>query len=150
MLHQVIVRNYDEESRNQRAIYGQCMFRVISGRSVPGWKKYGTGIIVSSLHDCNLNLKDIVFPMILNKIKKFENLNDISVNVYCIEKQKELSILSIRLTDTKREKHVNLLYVQDDNEGHFAWIKNLSRLVSSQLSKKKNEKFFCDRYVYIY
>jgi len=96
-----------------------------------------------------LNLKDIVFPMTLNKIKKFENLNDISINIYCIEKQKELSILPIQLTDIKREKHVNLLYVQDNNEGHFAWIKNLSRLVSSQLSKKKNKKFFCDRYVYM-
>ncbi|XP_011707107.1 PREDICTED: uncharacterized protein LOC105462284, partial [Wasmannia auropunctata] len=25
------------------------------------------------------------------------------------------------------------------------WIKNLSRLVSSQLSKKKNKKYICDR-----
>jgi len=56
----------------------------------------------------------------------------------------------MQLTDTKREKHVNLLYVQDDNDGYFAWIKNLSRLVSSQLSEKQNKKFFCDRYVYIY
>jgi len=39
-----------------------------------------------------LNLKDIEFPMTLAQIKKFENLNDISINVYCIEKQKELSI----------------------------------------------------------
>jgi len=88
--------------------------------------------------------------MTLNQIKKFENLNDISINVYCIEKQKELLILPIRLTDTKREKHVNLLYMQDDNEGHFASIKNLSRLISSQLNKKKHKKFFCNRYVYIY
>jgi len=97
-----------------------------------------------------LNLKDIEFPMTLTQIKKFENLNDISINVYCIEKKKELSILPIRLTDTKRDKHVNLLYVQnDDDVGHFVWIKNLSRLVSSQLSKKEHKKFFCDRYVYI-
>ncbi|XP_018359004.1 PREDICTED: uncharacterized protein LOC108758506 [Trachymyrmex cornetzi] len=34
---------------------------------------------------------------------------------------------------------------RDDNVGHFEWIKNLSRLVSSQLSKHKNKKFFCDR-----
>jgi len=56
-----------------------------------------------------LNLRDIVFPMTLNQIKKFKNLISISINVYCFEKQKELSILPIRLTDTKREKHVNLL-----------------------------------------
>jgi len=35
-----------------------------------------------------LNLKDIEFPMTLNQIKKFENLNDISINVYCIKKKK--------------------------------------------------------------
>jgi len=95
-----------------------------------------------------LNLKVVEFPM--TQIKKFENLNDISINVYCIKKQKELSIFPIRLT-AKREKHVNLLYVQDprdDNVGHFVWIKDLSRLVSSQLSKYGHKKFFCDRYMF--
>ena len=96
-----------------------------------------------------LNLKDIEFPMTLPQIKKFEILNNISINVYSIEKKKELSILPIRLTERKMDKHVNLLYVQDDNVGHFTLIKNMSRLLSSQLSKKKNKKFFCDRYVYI-
>jgi len=33
--------------------------------------------------------------------------------------------------------------------GHFAWIKNLSRLVSSQLSKKEYKKYFCDMYTLI-
>jgi len=31
MLHQITVGNYDEESGNQRAIYGQFVFRVVSG-----------------------------------------------------------------------------------------------------------------------
>jgi len=97
-----------------------------------------------------LNLKDIEFLMTLTQIKKFENQNNIFINVYCIEKQKELSIFPIWLTEKKMDKNVNLLYVQNDNDvGHFAWIKNLSRLVSSQLSKHKNKKYFCDRYVYI-
>ena len=83
--------------------------------------------------------------MTLNQIKKFENLNDMSINVYTIEGQKELSILPIRLADQKREKHINLLYVQNDNVGHFAWIKNLSRLVSSQINRYHHKKYFCDR-----
>jgi len=62
-----------------------------------------------------LNLKDIEFPMTLNQIKKFEHQNNISINVYCIEKKKELSILPIRLTEKKMSKHVNLLYVQNDD-----------------------------------
>jgi len=59
-----------------------------------------------------LNLKDIEFPMTLNQIKMFENLNDIYIN--CIEKKKELSILPIRLTERKMDIHVNLLYIQNN------------------------------------
>jgi len=69
----------------------------------------------------------------------------VSIIVYDIENKQ---ILLLRLTDDLKEKHVNLLYLQDshnDNLGHFACIKNLSRLVSSQITKKKNKKFFCDR-----
>ena len=96
-----------------------------------------------------LNLKDIDFPITLKQIKKFEQLNNISINVYCIEKEKKkLAILPMQLTDNKKNKHVNLLYVedlQDNNVGHFAWIKNLSRLVGSQLSDNKRRKYICDQ-----
>ncbi|XP_070155838.1 uncharacterized protein [Polyergus mexicanus] len=91
-----------------------------------------------------LNLQDIEFPMTLSQIKKFEIHNNISLNVYCIEK--ENNIVRIRLSEQKKDRHVNLLYMQDSQDvGHFAWIKNLSRLVSSQLSKKDYRKYICDR-----
>ncbi|XP_018365997.1 PREDICTED: uncharacterized protein LOC108763127, partial [Trachymyrmex cornetzi] len=92
-----------------------------------------------------LNFTNIEFPMILKDIQKFEQLNDMSINVYNIENKR---VLPVWFTSDKKEKHVNMLYLQDprnDDVGHFAWIKNLSRLVSSQLSKHKNKKFFCDR-----
>jgi len=74
-----------------------------------------------------LNLTDIMFPMTLNQIRKLENLNNISINVYLIEKQKE--ILPLRLIDRKRGKHQSLVRIDpcNDNIGHFAWIKDLSR-----------------------
>ncbi|XP_029675188.1 uncharacterized protein LOC115242785, partial [Formica exsecta] len=91
-----------------------------------------------------LNLQDIELPVTVNQIKKFELHNDISINVYCIEK--ENNVVPIRLSEQKKDRHVNLLYVQDSQAvGHFAWIKNLSRLVSSQLSKKDHRKYICDR-----
>ncbi|RLU15825.1 hypothetical protein DMN91_011581 [Ooceraea biroi] len=46
------------------------------------------------------------------------------------------------------DKHANLLYVQDaqdNNVGHFACIKNLSRLVSSQINKKNGQIYICNR-----
>ncbi|XP_076638300.1 uncharacterized protein LOC143350234 [Colletes latitarsis] len=93
-----------------------------------------------------LNIQDIEFPMTLNQIKKFEHINNISINVYTIENKK---VLPIRVTDKKMERHVNFLYLEGANDvGHFAWIKNLSRLVCTQLSKHNGRKYFSDRYVY--
>ncbi|XP_053989947.1 uncharacterized protein LOC128882377, partial [Hylaeus volcanicus] len=81
--------------------------------------------------------------MTLNQIKKFEHANSISINIYITEEKK---VLPIRLATRKMERHVNLLYLEGANGvGHFAWIKNLSRLVSSQLSKNNHRKYFCDR-----
>ncbi|EZA56769.1 hypothetical protein X777_03234 [Ooceraea biroi] len=103
-----------------------------------------------------LNLKGIEFPVSLKQIKKFELLNDISVNVYAAQEKKEeeekLTIVPIRLADEKKCKHVNLLYMQDplDNVEHFACIKNLSRTVSSQLSSNKRKKYICDRCVHYF
>jgi len=48
-----------------------------------------------------LNLKVIEFPMMLTQIKKFENQNNISINVYCIKKQKEFSSLPSRLSERR-------------------------------------------------
>ncbi|XP_018404604.1 PREDICTED: uncharacterized protein LOC108781186 [Cyphomyrmex costatus] len=89
-----------------------------------------------------LNFADIEFPVTLKDVKKFERSNNMSVNVYGIE---DGDILPLRLTDDKREKHVNLLYVQDGDTEHFVWIKHLSRLVSTQINKYGRKKYFCDR-----
>ncbi|RLU22201.1 hypothetical protein DMN91_006582 [Ooceraea biroi] len=96
-----------------------------------------------------LNLQGIEFPMSMKNIAKFERLNDISINVFGTEEQnKKINVLPLRLTDEKKAKHANLLYVQDaqnNNVGHFTWIKNLSRLVSSQINKQNRQKYICDR-----
>ncbi|KAL6421596.1 hypothetical protein ACFW04_014325 [Cataglyphis niger] len=100
-----------------------------------------------------LNLKNLEFPMNLNGITRFERLNDISINVYTLrdkknKKNKKRDIVPFRLTDNKREKHVNLLYLNDatrrGNATHFAWIKNLSRL-GSQLTARRHKTHICDR-----
>ncbi|XP_077278945.1 uncharacterized protein LOC143906623 [Temnothorax americanus] len=86
--------------------------------------------------------------------------NDVSINVFAnrdgIEKKAKFgrgagdnAIVPLRLTDDKRDKHVNLLYLRDTlrgvNRGHFAWIKNLSQLVNLQLTAKRCAKHAGDR-----
>ncbi|XP_070169355.1 uncharacterized protein [Polyergus mexicanus] len=100
-----------------------------------------------------LNLKGVKFPMSLNRITKFERINDISINVYIVRDKKEgkggCRVVPLRLTDDKKDRHINLLYFDDmtrrDNVTHFAWIKNLPRLVGSQLSGRRNKSHICDR-----
>nr|CAH7717033.1 unnamed protein product [Callosobruchus chinensis] len=119
-----------------------------------------------------LNRENLDSPMSLQKISKFEKINNISVNVYSLEliKIDERSLYNVvpaKLTKNKLHRHVNLLLVQnvyfpklDDYEAmpvedadtteikyHYCWIKDLSRLVSFQLSKKKSKKYICDRWL---
>jgi len=70
-----------------------------------------------------LNFNDKEFPMTLKNIEKFERLNDVLINIYNIEEQK---VLPIWLTDNKKEKHVNLLYVQDLRDDNV-WDDIISR-----------------------
>ena len=79
--------------------------------------------------------------MTLKNISRFERLN-VSINDI-----KNKQVLPLRLTSDKKEKHINVLYMQDPREDgvrHFAWIKNLSRLVRLQIIRDKKKKFFCD------
>ncbi|XP_050508970.1 uncharacterized protein LOC126886162 [Diabrotica virgifera virgifera] len=98
-----------------------------------------------------LKLKGIQWPMTIKQIPNFEKQNNMSINVYILKKEKKnYTTLPTFLTKNKKDKHVNLLLVQDtyDEQGpiryHYVWIKNLSRLLSNQLSKDKGTKYFCD------
>jgi len=97
-----------------------------------------------------LNLMDIMFPITLNQIRKFENQNNISINVYCIEEQKE--ILPLRLTERGANTisctyriHATIILAIFCN----VWIKDVSCLVRLQITATKNRIYFCDKFVYI-
>lgn len=100
-----------------------------------------------------LNVDGIEFPMKLKTISKFEDLNDISVNVYGLERIYEDGKIKYEIVGPVRHKppqsrlrrHINLLLITDEcGNSHYCWIKNLSRLVSSQISNTQHRKFFCD------
>ena len=110
-----------------------------------------------------LNFKGIEFPVTSRQIAKFEHQNDVSINLYILKKRDEkFEVSPCHVTKSKKEQHVNLLFVQDhyvDEEGeeeeeegdevlpkfHYVWIKDLSRLTSKQLSSQSHKTFICDR-----
>ena len=109
------------------------------------------------------NFEGIAFPLMPKDVPKFEHQNNISINVYILQKNKERFIVApIYITGDKRDRHVNLLLIQnyyvDEEESdkpvenddepvrfHYDRIEDLSRLVSGQLSKRNHKHHICDR-----
>ncbi|XP_074037614.1 uncharacterized protein [Leptinotarsa decemlineata] len=98
-----------------------------------------------------LNVEGIDFPMKLRDIPQFENMNDCSVNVYGLEttfennKPKYEIVGPLYYARRKLGRHVNLLNITDESSNsHYCWIKDLSRLVSSQISSHGHRMYFCD------
>lgn len=58
-------------------------------------------------HTNKLNMNGIQYPVHLSQIPKFENQNDISINVFGYE---DKEIFPMRITKSKRKSHVDLLY----------------------------------------
>ena len=139
MSHRSASRNNDETSSNQCSTDNACFAWSMVAALYPA-EKYTERESSYPHYMTVLNLTDTEFPITSKDISKFERLNMVSINVYGIENKQ---VLPLRLTDNKKKKHINLLYVQDshnDNLGHFACIKNLAHLVNSQITIKEKEQ----------
>ena len=88
---------------------------------------------------------------IYEKIDYLERKNDISINLYY---DNGYEIIPALFTNKNKKNHINLLYVHnglgensilitDCFKYHFALIKNLSRLLSYQLTDHKSKMYFC-------
>lgn len=124
-------------------------------------------------YENKLDFTGISFPIQLKDITKFEELNmTISINVYMYD-QTSMTVRPLRLSQHPKFNHIHLLLLtettspDDNNENfdgfvefdminrvheevadlnmHYCWIKNLSALLSRQISKNGHRKIFCDR-----
>lgn len=113
-----------------------------------------------------LNFDGIKFPVQLQQIDKFMELNStISINVYYFDDDDD-KVYPLRVCSDIRKNHIHLLLMCDETRVtsydqtiadkitsmlsestklHYCWIKNLSRLISKQLSKHGHKNYICDR-----
>ncbi|KAJ8672229.1 hypothetical protein QAD02_003488 [Eretmocerus hayati] len=95
-----------------------------------------------------LNMEGMSYPVKIHQIRDFENQNEISVNVFGLERN---DIIPFYKTMKEKEKHCDLLLLEEEEEtgdellmnSHYVLIKDLSRLVSSNLSRDKAKKYIC-------
>ena len=83
------------------------------------------------------------FPLTVKDIHRFEILNPgLAVNVYMYEG----GLKPLRVSNVESNKpRIHLLLICDGEKQHYCLIKDLSRLVSSDISKKEHKKFICER-----
>lgn len=114
-------------------------------------------------YESELNMEGIEYPVSISDISKFETNNNIGINLYSYDikteykdKKKITSYITypVRCTKKKYDKIIDLYLIYDgkgkiengkivDLKYHYCWVKNLDRLVSSQISKSKKKMYVC-------
>ena len=88
-----------------------------------------------------LDFTGIEFPVSWDDINKFEKQNPgIGVNIYNYEEE-IVGILRTNLIDPQNA--IDLLYITNEENQHYCWIKNFPKLVASQASKSGRRYYFC-------
>ena len=74
-----------------------------------------------------------LFPVHLQAIGPFAMRNNMSINVYGVDDDKEV-IYPLRVSSTLvPDRHVDLLLFEHDGVQHYTTIRNISRLIGRQL-----------------
>ena len=83
--------------------------------------------------------KGFVFPVKIKDIAKFENANPNlpGINVFSINSNKKFYTLRLALRDPQNS--IDLFLYEEDGKCHYSLIKNFSRLLRSQITKRTDE-----------
>jgi hypothetical protein len=93
-------------------------------------------------YENELNMKDIEFPVSLSKVEIFEKQNMISVNVFGFEEGEVFPLHISKLENGSKE--VDLLYLSNEDQAHYCWIKNLDHFLRST-TRFSHRRFYCRR-----
>ncbi|KAF4520795.1 hypothetical protein B566_EDAN002371 [Ephemera danica] len=89
----------------------------------------------------------VCFPSAITDVRQFERNNPtVSINIYALSTDDKLpEIYPVKVVDEEKDEHIDLLVLENGENRHFAYIKNFSRLISSQISNHNGQTLFCKR-----
>jgi len=90
-----------------------------------------------------LDFKCIDFPTPISQIKKFERINNVSINIYSLN-DKQL-IFPLHICNTETKNHFDLFLFNNDETSHYCYIKHFSRFIRSQKTKNCSKLIICKR-----
>lgn len=123
-----------------------CFKYAIISKLYTGNKKE---ITIADLHSIEhpYNFTNLLFPMPVNGISKFEQYNDkTSVNVFLLDKQNKVSPL--RIVPKEREDHFDLLLISNPDVGgeqHYVLVRDFNKLIRQQVTKDRHRITICKR-----
>ena len=124
------------------------MWSVLAALHPIHWCQHANRVANYEPFENELDFTGMEFPIDLKTIFQFERLNNISINVYGLEKvyrdgKNTIDVVGpLYFTTSRKERHINLLMISDDyGNNHYCLIRNLSRLISSQLSSHWGNKY---------
>ena len=89
-----------------------------------------------------IDISDLTFPVTIDQVPVFENKNNLSINVleYSHDRVKPL-----HCSDNKSETIINLLLLhsKDGESSHYCLIRDMSRLLRTQITGYQHKVFFC-------
>ena len=90
-------------------------------------------------YENSLNTKGITFPMKVKDISKFERLNPDLPGINVLSINEKNIIYPLRQIGKDSKTTIDLFFYEEDGKSHYSLIKNVSRLVRSQITTRTNE-----------
>lgn len=82
------------------------------------------------------------FPVPIEEIEMWENVNDMKINVFQLNEDNQLDIVYNNVM-TRNQNIVNLLLINDEFENyHYVWLKNLDRIENSNVKQSCHHSFY--------
>ena len=87
------------------------------------------------------NWDGISFPTPLKEISRFEKNNNVSINI--LGNNGDNRIYPLQRSNHKSDTKIELMLITDEGGSHYVVVKNMSRLLHGQATKKCGERFYC-------
>jgi hypothetical protein len=91
----------------------------------------------------SLDFSCITFPVKIKDVKKFENTNNVSINLFGVEKTN--SIYPLKVCKEEKKDHWDLLILENGRNWHYVYIKHFERLTRHQITKHEHKVCICKR-----
>lgn len=127
---------------NPKNVDQQCFKHAVLSRHYTGTGKGAVWRARVARYEGLYNFDSISFPTPLSQVKKFARQNNMSINIYGVDKK---HVYPIIVNKARKQNHVDLLYLSRGKKTHYTYIRNMSRLVRSQVTKHGSAVFFCVR-----